>query len=90
MTEDYPFLEIDDRLRDAADLLDEADDVLGEVLRNPRTGEPEPLPADVERAQELWRQGWELIGRARTEMKELVRSERERYSHDEEYWSRDK
>lgn len=80
---DYPMLAASQCLQDAAGWLDRADDIIGEAFADAQTGEQYPTPAELDEAQALWKQAWELIGLAAKKIRPLADRERQRCEEDD-------
>ncbi len=74
----YPILEITDTLREAAGWIDRCDRVVGETFCDGQTGEQYPTPKELDEAQALWQQAWDLLGHAAAKLKPLADAEKAR------------
>ncbi len=76
--DDYPILDVDSHLDNAADWLDGARTATQNAYADVTTGETFPWPRELEEAMELAEKAWELTCRARKAIRELVKQERQK------------
>lgn len=84
----YPFYSIDGLLEEVLGNLDRASDLFSSVAVDVTTGECLPISDDADEASKLCWQARTLVARARRLIGKEAREEGERYTADEDLYSR--